>query len=233
MPNVNTKHATENQGEAIGYGQQYEVFPALGVDLVKNIFKKRQNDPHANRLLLYFGTPWLNHESTGVQRKFLKEHGLPKFLSLLKAMPTNFFIVLNLIDSYMTLYRPTKAIQLIKKFHRLFQKWIPMETADLRAIAQGYYLIISRIFKYDDLKDKMENEIKGYCETAMKIHPTSLRWKEEALCINDKLFNRREMGKRRRKKKHKHRNKTNNKKMDSHKPSRKQQEEKKETTTDL
>jgi len=165
------------------------VFPALGVDLVKNIFKKRQNDPHANRLLLYFGTPWLNHESTSVQRKFLKEHGLPKFLSLLKAMPTNFFIVLNLIDSYMTLSRPTKAIQLIKKFHRLFQKWIPMETADVRAIAQGYYLIISRIFKYDDLKDKMENEIKGYCEIAMKIHPASLRWKEEALCINDKLYN--------------------------------------------
>ena len=34
-----SQHATENQGEAIGYGMQYEVFPDLGVSLAKEIYK--------------------------------------------------------------------------------------------------------------------------------------------------------------------------------------------------
>ena len=73
-----SQHATENQGEAIGYGMQYEVFPDLGVSLAKEIYKTRPDDPHATRMLLYFTTPWLywkDHKITKQEQLFLKENG--------------------------------------------------------------------------------------------------------------------------------------------------------------
>ena len=97
-------------------------------------------------------------------------------------MPYNFFIVLNLIDSYVALKTPKKAIQLMHKWHHTyFTKWIAMKNADVRAIAQGYYLFISKIYKYRSLKRRMVDEVRNYCDIAMAIHPTSLRWKEESL----------------------------------------------------
>ena len=73
-----SQHATENQGEAIGYGMQYEVFPDLGVSLAKEIYKTRPDDPHATLMLLYFTTPWLywkDHKITKQEQLFLKENG--------------------------------------------------------------------------------------------------------------------------------------------------------------
>ena len=126
-------------------------------------------------------------------------------------MPYNFFIVLNLIDSYVALKTPKKAIQLMHKWHHTyFTKWIAMKNADVRAIAQGYYLFISKIYKYRSLKRRMVDEVRNYCDIAMAIHPTSLRWKEESLCDSDvdkKKRKKRKKKRKRRRRKGKHHNK--------------------------
>ena len=95
-----SQHATENQGEAIGYGMQYEVFPDLGVSLAKEIYKTRPDDPHATRMLLYFTTPIIsNHKITKQEQLFLKENVCCIHLVLSYISFVSFYNIYNYIRS--------------------------------------------------------------------------------------------------------------------------------------